>query len=271
MSMELSEVDTEYILEHFKELNDGPFAELSSALRDLNKLPEVLAPAQPPLLPSQVLKNVKPFKRSTGRRVTTVVVATAIALTTTLGAAALTGVGSKPLVDFAKSTFKAIGSVGSSVIKIVSSPLTPKEQAVQQNDSALPAPLPTSDGLFNIEGDGVEKTSVEESKNQQIPQEEGKIAVQKVEKPNTFESHQPQIVPTAEAEHTSNTAEKTEVKSEVKGVEVFETKAPEKQEVKSSPAPIVKVTEKPEPKPSLEAKQSPQPVENKESSGEKDN
>ena len=151
--------DTEYILEHFQDLSDGPFASLSSALRDLAAMPETLAPAHPPLLPSQVTEVVRAIGRG-AKRTSAIVVATISAVAaTTIAAAALTGVGPKPVVNFAKSTVKAIENVTKKIFNFTPAQTTvqdlqtaesaPTQGAesipvpVETTQAAVPAPLPT--------------------------------------------------------------------------------------------------------------------------------
>lgn len=251
MSMELSEVDTEYILEHFKDLKDGPFADLTSALRDLSRLPEVLAPANPPLMPSQVIKNVKPFKRSTGRNISTVIVATAIAVSTTLAAAALTGVGPKPLVEFAKSTIKVIRFFESGINAIVSSPSTIAEKTAPHPDAVLPTPQSTPNPPENAESNNAEKLATTKPNVQSTQEEAAKVEEKKIQNPTEVEKHPILVTPTPEVEPSAQSFEKTELKP----TEVAETSAPEKEKTKApveaksettrNTAPMPVVSEKP--------------------------
>lgn len=291
MSRELSEVDTEYILEHFKELKDGPFGDLSAALRDLNAMPETLPPFEPPLYPSAVLKNVKPFKRSAKSAGATVIVAGAIAISTTLAASALTGVGPKPLVEFAKSTFKTIGTIGSSVVKFVATPITSTNSNTNTNagsgDNHAQQSENQNSAVANIESQV--DNNVQNPKNQPTPTEDTKIAetktdhtssatgrpeVKTTEKPEVKASEKPEVIVSEKPE--VKTSEKPEVKAsekpEVKTSASPEVKVSEKPEVKVTQQPDVKVTEKPEvkpaptptPAPKPEVKATPEPNETKE-------
>lgn len=273
MTIEISEVDSEYILEHFKELTDGPFADLSAALRELNTLPEVLAPAQPPLLPSQVMKNVKPFKRSTGRNATTIIIATALAASTTLGAAALTGVGPKPFVQFAKSTIKKIESVGSSVINLVAAPKAPDSQSevvptptATAIESLQPTAQPSAEVATKPDSAPVEKKNTSEVKALPSEYTGVKAEEQKAEKTTAPLVHPTPVKSISESEQSTHASEKTEVKT----TGAAETKAPEKQETKAPVPAESKSTQKSESKPAVTSKPKVQSTESKGSSESKD-
>ncbi len=140
MSADISITDSESILSNFDEIRDGEFAELASALRDLSSMPETLAMGTPPLLPSQVTQVISAIGRSARRTAAIVTAASSALIATALAAAAITGVGPKPVVNFAKSTVRAIENETKRIFNISPSP----EVTVVPTESATPKAIPST-------------------------------------------------------------------------------------------------------------------------------
>jgi len=211
VSKELSVADSEFIFEHFDELTDGPFADLASALREIKALPETLAPKNPPILPSQVLDNVRVLGRATKRTAAIAIIVTSVAVASTLTAAALTGVGPKPIVHFAKSAVKSIEDVTKKIFNISVAPTTTSTQA------ASPA--------ASTEDPAVTQFQAEQAPSATIPQNPAATVESRTPAP-TADSHpvqsaRPVLPPTTTGEHEKE-AVKTPKKSE-------SSKAPESQ------------------------------------------
>ena len=138
MSADISITDSESILSNFDEIRDGEFAELASALRDLSSMPETLAMGTPPLLPSQVTQVISTIGRSAKRTAAIITAASSALVATALAAAAISGVGPKPVVNFAKSTARAIENETKRIFNISPSP----EVTVAPTESAIPSAIP---------------------------------------------------------------------------------------------------------------------------------
>lgn len=122
--MELSPLQTEEILNHFNDIQDGEFAEIAHALRDLATLPEILAAENPPLLPSDIVGVVRTLGKGAKRTALVISSASAALIASALAAAALTGVGPKPIVKFAQSTLRTIENSGKQIFGLSITPAT---------------------------------------------------------------------------------------------------------------------------------------------------
>ncbi|MEN9324651.1 MAG: hypothetical protein RL414_405 [Actinomycetota bacterium] len=249
MSKNFSLDQTTDLFDNFDSITSGPLADVASALRDLAALPDTLGAASAPEIPADVIRISHRFNR----KVTIAIAATGIAAATTLTAAALTGVGPAPVVEFAKKTFTAIARVftqpsepasGVETQQSTEEPINevaPSTGAIAQ-PSALPDPAPRP-------------TPTQESQ-QVIPAAPQGTPTQ-VAKPVP-----PIAIPTisgkSESENENKKSESESTKTESTKTETTKTETTKTESVKSSPSPVKTETKKSETK-KAESTKSPTP------------
>lgn len=119
MIEDFSMQDSEDLIAGFKDITDGPHANIAAALRELSVIPTHLKDSKPPLLPSQVVVTTIPSNKTHRVSFTTLIVLGLVA-TATFGAAAFVGVP-QPIEHFAKSSIalaqKAAMTIAHAVVK----------------------------------------------------------------------------------------------------------------------------------------------------------
>lgn len=119
MSIDFSIQDSEDLIARFKDITDGPHADIAAALRELSAIPTQLKDSKPPLLPSQVVVTTVPSNKTRRVGFTTLIVVGLVA-TATFGAAAFVGVP-QPIEHFAKSSVviaqKAVKTIAHVVVE----------------------------------------------------------------------------------------------------------------------------------------------------------
>ena len=119
MSVDFSIQDSENLIAGFKDITDGPHADIAAALRELSVIPTHLKDSKPPLLPSQVVVTTIPSNKKHRVGFTTLIVV-GLVTTATFGAAAFVGVP-QPIEHFAKSSVaiaqKAVKTIAHVVVE----------------------------------------------------------------------------------------------------------------------------------------------------------
>lgn len=129
---DFSEEDSERFIREFKNVTDGPMAEVAAALRSLSHIPPLPSRAKPKVVPSQIsVKSSHKFKFFGGGVVTGIAtIGAAIGLA--LGAAAVTGNLPAVISESAKKVAHVISNV------FTSEPVTPITQKDQSEENNAP-------------------------------------------------------------------------------------------------------------------------------------
>ncbi len=153
MSNQFSIQDSEDLIAEFRNINEGPHADLAQALRAISVLPKISNIAMPPMYPSQVAATVLPFK-TVKRFGTTTLIVIALAASATLGAAALVGVP-EPVVQFAKHSLQQVQRAVQTITNAVSGTKSDASVSVIQTPVETPAEpsTPVAEDLTPIAGD----------------------------------------------------------------------------------------------------------------------
>lgn len=259
MSKNFSLDQTTDLFDNFDSITSGPLADVASALRDLAALPDTLGAASAPEIPADVIRISHRFNR----KVTIAIAATGIAAATTLTAAALTGVGPAPVVEFAKKTFTAIARVftqpsepasGVETQQSTEEPINevaPSTGAIAQ-PSALPdpapRPTPTQESQQVI-------PAAPQSTPTQVAKPVPPIAIPTTSGKSESENENKK----SESESTKTESSKTDsTKTETTKTETTKTENTKTESVKSSPSPVKTETKKTETK-KAESTKSPTP------------
>lgn len=155
MNKDLDMEASENLIANFKSINSGPNADLAAALRALSKIDEVDSASKPDFYPSdaEYVEVIKFRSRRAARRtITTSIFVTGFAISATLGAAALTGVGPKPVINFAKKTISIVKEAATNVANVLinsdqapiqdspTSEVVPEKPAISNPDPAQTTP-----------------------------------------------------------------------------------------------------------------------------------
>jgi hypothetical protein len=125
---DFSEEDSEKFIREFKDVTDGPMADVAAALRSLSHTPQLPPRAKPKVFPSQI--SIKPSHklRFFGGGVVTGVATIGAAAGLALGAAAVTGNFPPVISDTAKKVAHVISNV------FTSDPVTPTSEDQLNNE-----------------------------------------------------------------------------------------------------------------------------------------
>ncbi len=145
MSRELTLEESNELFDNFEKYNSGEFADLARALGELSEITLAdFAPSSDAPDINAVAPEVKVLKPRT-RNFTVITLAGALVATAALGAAALTGYAPAPVVNFVKTTTKAIADTFSKVVNSVileegdeGGPITPPSDLKLSQETVAP-------------------------------------------------------------------------------------------------------------------------------------
>lgn len=167
MSVDFSIQDSEDLIAGFKDITDGPHADIAAALRELSVIPTHLKDSKPPLLPSQVVITTIPSNKTHRVGFTTLIVVGLVA-TATFSAAAFVGVP-RPIEHFAKSSVaiaqKAVRTIAHVVVEATKN-ITNTNDSKPDLDTVDDSPDSNSDApIENQEYGDSKESSPSPSKN----------------------------------------------------------------------------------------------------------
>jgi hypothetical protein len=152
--------ETENLLNNFKEIVDGDYSNLAHALRDLQASTTAAPQSTPPLLPSQAHNTIELVGRTAKRSVGFIVSVSSAVLASTLAAAALNGVGPKPIVEFAQTAAKNIESLTKDTVgNLFTSTVSPSSNQAADNSTPLPTNPPSASATSSAVAAGTINTS----------------------------------------------------------------------------------------------------------------
>ena len=129
---DFSEEDSERFIREFKNVTDGPMAEVAAALRSLSHIPPLPSRAKPKVVPSQISVKTSHKFKFFGGGVVTGIATIGAAIGLALGAAAVTGNLPAVISESAKKVAHVISNV------FTSAPVTPITQEDQSEENNAP-------------------------------------------------------------------------------------------------------------------------------------
>ena len=240
MNSTLTIQESEYLLDNFLNVDSAENELLIAALRDLHENPAAPLSSMPPILPSQVKNVIDSVGRTAKKSAGFIVSVSGALLASSLAAAALNGVGPKPVVEFAQSTAKSIETITKKVLNDLDfisqdnstnstqvptpqpSPSVPELRPI----SPSPRPIPSTSPIAEPEVSEITEPTAEPS--------------QEVSETSSSASPKPQPLPTPSESKTfipSPTPAPTVIPAPVPTPTPTPTPSPTPEPIKNSPSP----------------------------------